>query len=167
MSRTLATIFFLFFAFPAQAQSHRISGAEIVKAGYMKADVKPKVDKRDSISTGQMVNYDEDPKVYDQATRIAVTGPTIFGVEVRLRGRPDGANANLTVVWLYPEPGIVSPQTNKPRFKDSYSATQRIGAIASYYWTLDEGFAKVPGTWTFKLWDGERRLVKQEFTMLP
>ncbi len=167
MARALAFLISLMLLSPAEAQSSRISGAEIVKAGYMKAVVKPKVDKRASISTGQMVNYDEDPKVYDETTRIAVTGPTIFGAEVRLRGRPEGRSADLTVVWLYPEPGIISPQTNKPRFKDSYSASIKIGDVSSFYWTLDPGYAKVPGTWTLELWDGERRLVKQEFTMLP
>ena len=167
MLRCLAMLCALTISTGVGAQtSPRSESVEIVKAGLMKAEAEAKLVKDKNISTGQRVDYPEDPKVYDETTYIPVTGKTIFGIEAKLNGRPEGRDVTLNVVWLYPEPGIKNPETGNVKYRDAYDAVQSIGSTSSYYWTLDRGYTHVPGVWTIELWLGDRRLAKQQFTML-
>lgn len=152
----------------ADAQSPRPDSALVVKAGIMEVDVKPKVVTDKMISTGQRVEYREDPHVTNATNEIAIKteGSTIFGVEVLLDGRPKGRDVKLTVVWLYPEPGIKAPGASSGKMRDSYDAHHKTGEVGSYFWTLNRGYTHVPGIWTVELWQGDRRLLQHQFTML-
>ena len=150
----------------AEAQTPYVARVEIVKAGIMRADTKPKpiIDK--SISTGTRVDYPDDPRVVAKTKDIAINGKTIFGIEAKLSGTPPGTQAQIKVVWLYPEPGIKAPGAATGKLRDEYATSQDLGTTSSYYWTADEGYTHVPGKWTIELWQGDRRLARQDFTML-
>jgi Domain of unknown function (DUF3859) len=150
----------------AQAQSPRVDSVVVVRAGLMQADTKVKEVKNKSISTGTLANYPDDPRVVTDTRNIAINGKTIFGIEAKFNGQPEGRTIKVRVVWHYPDPGIKNPSTGVAKFRDEFETNQVLGKTSSYYWTADNNFTHVPGVWTVELWLGERRLTRQEFTIL-
>jgi hypothetical protein len=49
--------------------------------------------------------------------------------------------------------------------RDESVETTRIGDTVGALYTLDDSFELVPGIWTFELWDGDRKLLTQSFTL--
>jgi hypothetical protein len=88
-----------------------------------------------------------------------------FGIRFRSFGDKDGAQAPLRSVWKIPEPGIHNP-TNGNTYRQSVSEfTTTIGSAQWRGYGFDEPREVVPGTWTIEIWQGDRKLLEQSFTI--
>ncbi len=166
MRALLSTALFLlaFASAHAQTRPARLDSIELVRAGFFKAaSLGGKKD--DAISTGEFV---EAKKLrFDRpSTVIPAKVDTLFGVEVRGRGRPNGGNATVRVRWLYPPPGIKNPATGQYRLKDEFDSGFTIGKVEQFFWSLGDEFVLVPGPWVLELWQGETLLFVQQFQMV-
>ena len=92
----------------------------------------------------------------------AVVGTT-FGFHFTLKEEPAGAPAQVVVIVKHPpfkKPnGEITGTTD--RIPWWYRTDQRVG----YTYTFDHQWEAAPGVWTFEVWDGEQKLVAQEFAV--
>ncbi len=147
----------------AQAQTPRIDRLDGVKPGVVSlGEVKKVTD--DNISTGERFEGGA-PKSVSVTKNISIKLGTVFGVQVHIIGKPAGANVPIRIIWRYPEPGLKSPTTGTTKFSDEYTDSRRIGASPIFYWKLGEEWVLVPGIWTLELWQGDRKLLAQEFVL--
>lgn len=144
--------------------SARIDRIQILDAGIMKAVGEPKPIKNKDISTGTIV--EGRTKVVEKTSIIPAKLLTTFGVAVKIFGKEDGARAKLRVLWTYPEPGIKNPATGIGKTEDAYDDVRIIGEHAEYFWSLGQEYSLVLGKWTLELWQGDRRLLRQTFTLV-
>jgi hypothetical protein len=158
---------FVFFAFAASvhAQGARLDSLRFVNAGILEFTGKAKIITDNSISVGQRT--ENESRLVKATTVIPMNDNTVFGTTMSVLGSPNGAPVSVRVVWRYPSPGIVDPRTSVGKLTDEYSHQTAIGNDLTLYWTLgarDE--THVPGVWTLEVWDGNRRLFTQQFTLV-
>jgi Domain of unknown function (DUF3859) len=149
----------------AQAQSGRIDRIDALKPGIFVFGDTPKSIQDRSISTGQRTEAKEIRNV-EVTTLIPARKDTVFGVEGMVVGSPNGASVPVRVVWRYPEPGLTNPDTGITKYLDDYTERRTIGQSVTYYWNLGSEWTLVPGVWTLELYQGERLLLTQRFTLV-
>ena len=144
-----------------QAETVRIDRIEVVQAGVY--DIQAGISKEDqSVSTGHKVTV----RVYKNlrtGTQIDAKAGTVIGAELTIVGAPRRGKVPIKVVWRYPPPGLINPETKSARTEDEYSDVQVVGETFPVFWGLTQEWHLVPGTWTLEVWHGERKLVEQEF----
>ncbi len=148
----------------AQGQDARIDGLRLTYAGAYRLDKAEKSETNSNISTGQWLR---DEVVKDGAgTRFSFRDGLYIGISFDTLGRPRNANANLKVIWRYPAPGLVAPGSTSGKLTDEYIETTRIGTNHTLYWAFTSSeWVRVPGTWVLEVWDGNRKLLSQQFAM--
>lgn len=170
--RYLVTLLVLLFALPAEAKPKfresdgvRVERIEVVRSGILQIGER-KSSKDASISTGDLGTI-SDPKIIKETSTIVAGDGTIhFGAEVRLLGVEKDSRVKLRVVWRYPEPGIVNPQTGVAKHVDEFDDVFRGGKIGYVSWTMIDDFVKVPGKWTVELWQDDRQLMTYDFMIV-
>lgn len=148
----------------ASAQSVRIDRAEILQNGIMRQTSEVKTIQSKDLSTGRRSTAETE--IVETTTTIPARVGVLFGSDVRLHGRQRGKQANLRVVWRYPQPGIKNPQTGIAKLVDEYVDKRETGTT-TYFWSLGDAYTLVTGTWTLELWQDDRRLARQEFELVP
>jgi len=88
-----------------------------------------------------------------------------FGLRYNIVGQT-GAKVGLKMVTLIPKPGIHNPNTGNTTVHDEYLTTKTIGTPSYRDYGFDNPWEIVPGTWTFEIWDGDRRLASQNFIVV-
>ena len=88
-----------------------------------------------------------------------------FGVRFRSFGENDGASAPLRSVWRIPAPGIHNPNTGNTYRQSVADFTTTIGDTQWRGYGFDDPWEVVPGVWTIEIWQGERKLLEQSFTV--
>lgn len=162
MRIALPLLLSLLVAAGAYAQTPQIDRIDVVEYGIYTSD-------------SQDCSRDNQGVLHCTATnvRLAASTTTIpaqlgvrFGVRFRVAGTPDGASITLKRVWICPPPGLRSPNASQPilRMEDQYPTT--IGATRYTEYRFDDPWELVPGTWTLEMWDGNRRLLSQSFTVV-
>ena len=144
-----------------QAETVRIDRIEVERPGVY--DIQSGISKEDqSVSTGHKVTV----RVYKNLR----TGPqidakvgTVIGAELTIVGAPRGGKVPIKVVWRYPPPGLINPETKSARTEDEYTDVQVVGEKFPVFWGLTQEWHLVPGTWTLEVWHGERKFVEQQF----
>ena len=147
----------------AQAQTRAEEGKVIRRGLYELGKLKTVDDP--TISTGHRTEASK-TTFKEHTMRIEAAADVVFGLDVVVSGSPRGARLPVRVVWRYPDPGLRNPDTGKTKHKDEYEDAVRLGEEHTYYWSLGADWQQVPGTWTFELWNRDRRLVKQDFTVV-
>jgi len=146
-----------------QAQTPRIDRLDDISPGVVSlGEVKKVTDS--NISTGERFEGGEG-KIVSVSKNISIKVGTVFGVQVHIIGKPAGAKVPIRVIWRYPEPGIKSPTTGTTKFSDEYTDSRTIGSRPLFYWKLGEEYVLVPGIWTLELWQGDRKLLAQDFVL--
>ena len=153
----------LVFWSPAQAQPVRIERVEILGVGEFALAKDVKTIKSKDISTGQRTVAEAE--LVKETTTITAKYGTSFGAKVRFVGKA-GSSAKIKVVWRYPDPGIVNPQSGTAKFLDEFEDNRDMGTTASFTWNLQSDWVLVTGRWTLELWQGDRRLMSQDFTLV-
>lgn len=98
------------------------------------------------------------------------TIPARVGVEFGFRfvvvGAPAGAKVALDMVDIYPAPGLRAPGSAEPMHRSRYRRTKTVGATEYVGYGFENPWELVPGTWTFQIWHGGRKLAEERFTVV-
>ncbi len=87
-----------------------------------------------------------------------------FGFRFKTAGQT-GEKVRLKVVKLIPQPGIRNPNTGNTTVRDESDWDRTVGSTGFHAYTFDYPWEIVTGTWTFEIWDGNRKLAEQQFTV--
>ena len=149
--------------FAARAQDARVERIDIVDKGVY------------AITTGAETPDANTPtgkisavtKVKNIAATTAIRGRVglEFGFQYVVVGAPAGGEVSAGIVNHYPPPGLVDPQDPKPILESRYSRKKKIGETVYLGYGFENDWEIVPGTWTFEIWEGGRKLAEQSFTV--
>ena len=146
------------------AQAQGVTGVEVTGAGLMELrEVQTHDDAQ--ISTGHRYGATS-ATVVERTTVIKLKKGIVIGLTAIIRGSPKGQRIPLRVVWRYPQPGMRNPDTGVAKLDDQFETREKLGDETFFYWQLGAEWALVPGEWTFELWDGNRMLAQQSFTLV-
>jgi len=87
-----------------------------------------------------------------------------FGFHYKIVGRAGAVSVKM--VTLIPEPGIRNPNTGNTNIRDEYLTDRTVGPTHYRGYTFDNPWEIVTGTWTFEIWDGNRKLASQSFNVV-
>ena len=90
----------------------------------------------------------------------------VFGVRFFVVGEPKEAEVKLRFVTRYPLPGLRNPMTRIDKLRDEQTGPAKIGWADFRGYSFDYDWEIVPGVWTFEVWDGDRKLVEQQLTVV-
>ena len=153
----------LLLAGAAAAQAVKVDRIEVARPGTYEIEVgKPIPDA--GVATGNRFQATAYKSVKAGADIPAKLG-TVIGAELTIVGTPRRGKVPLKVVWRYPSPGLTNPDSKTAKTSDEYTDTQLIGEKFPVFWGLTQPWHIVPGTWTLEVWQGERKLVTQQFQL--
>jgi hypothetical protein len=165
MSKIALVLAFLLLAVgaaPSQSLAQQVSSIEIVDFGIYTADPQARRLGQSGIGTTTVANI----KLAVSTDRIPIQQGIRFGFQYRIDGAPADARVELRRVDLYPAPGITPPGKSQPVRQDEERFVERIGNLTFAGYTLDAPYEMLPGTWTFQLWVGDRKLAEKSFTLV-
>jgi hypothetical protein len=91
-------------------------------------------------------------------------GATILGMQFGTQpAAPPSAAVNLKYVTHIPKPGMRNPETGNLTLTNVFYQEHRVGEELYRLYRLTERWEIVPGVWTLEIWDGERKLLSQDF----
>ena len=153
-------------AFPggAFAQGGKVDRIDIVETGIYRAETEL-VEQAPATATGQR-NILRGTKLIASTTRIEAKVGVHFGMRYRVVGRPNHVTIKLISVTLYPGAGLKKPGTETLQTRGEHALPATIGAVNYRGYVLEHDWELVPGTWTFELWDGKRKLASQAFDVI-
>jgi hypothetical protein len=146
----------------ANAQPARIDRIDVVEFGIYTAD-----SKLNSV-TAQGIKQSTIDNVRHAATTttIPVQKDVQFGYRYKIIGKPNGAPVDIRLVTNYPAPGLRTPSSEQPVMRSERIRKRQIGETSVTTYSLEDDFELVPGIWTFEIYDGDRKLVSQSFTLV-
>jgi hypothetical protein len=122
-----------------------------------------------------------EPKLVQSTTSIPARVGTEFGFRYKIVGQSTSgiaAQLNETLaghkdprvmlrnVTLIPAPGIRNPTTGNITMSSVFVQERRVGEELFRLYRMTDPWEVVPGTWTFEIWDGARKLVSQSFQLV-
>jgi hypothetical protein len=160
MRRLLVALMFLAATSPAWAQ--KIDRTEVVEYGIFTADkLKSQRD-----ANGQMHSIIGNVQLEEATTTVPAERGVKFGFRYRVIGEPDGKAVAIRKVMIFPPPGLKAPNAPQPLTRSEDSVTPPIGETSYTGFEFDDPWELVPGIWTMQLWQGNKMLVEQRFTVL-
>jgi Domain of unknown function (DUF3859) len=147
--------------FPVHAQAPSVDRIDIVEYGTY--SVERHVQGRDphGINQATATNAQHIGTTREIPARIGTT----FGFRYRIIGKPDEAPIALRRIVAFPAPGLQPSVSAKPLPRDEFVVQARIGETNDMFYTLEDAFELVPGTWAIEIWYGNRKLASQSFTV--
>lgn len=163
MKLLAAVLFALAAAGPALAQGQaQVQGVQIVEFGIYTADVQSS--QRDSRGVMQTKSTN-----FRQAVATTIIPAQIgvrFGFRYVVAGDPQGGDAVLKKVVIYPPAGVKSPVVAQPLHRDESTIKAKVGETSYTGYKFDDAWELVPGPWAIELWSGNRRLAEKTFTVV-
>lgn len=89
-----------------------------------------------------------------------------FGFKFIVHGEPQGAEVALKRVDIFPEKGLKNPDKKETTYREEYETNRIIGDESSAGYVFDHDWEMVQGVWKFQLWDGDRKLAEESFTIV-
>jgi hypothetical protein len=91
-----------------------------------------------------------------------------FGFRYKINGQPAAApppktGVNLKYVTHIPKPGMRNPETGNVTLTNIFYQEHKVGEELYRLYRLVEPWEIVPGIWTLEIWDGDRKLLSQDF----
>jgi hypothetical protein len=146
---------------PALAQQPAARGFGIVEAGmYTRQVVSSQRD-----SNGVVQNVISDPQLIGGNTRIPARLGVSFGFRFIVSG-PPGTKATVRKETKYPAPGARPPGSASPLAHSSVSLEVPMNRVRFTGYTLAEPWELIPGKWVISIWQGDRKLGEQQFTVV-
>jgi hypothetical protein len=163
MNLLAAAIFALFAVQPAWAQNPaQVRGIDVVEFGIYTADILSA--QRDSRGVMQTTSTN-----FRQAVATTVIPAQIgvrFGFRYVVAGDPQGGDAVLKKVVIYPPAGVKSPMVAQPLHRSESAIKTKAGETSYTGYKFDDAWELVPGPWTIELWSGDRKLAQKTFTVV-
>ena len=164
MRGPFALLFLAAVAGDACAQgSSKIERIEIIEAGIYRAETAG-IEQAPGTATRQR-NVLSDTRLLVSTTRVEAKLGMHFGMRYRVVGTPNLATIKLVSVTQYPAPGLKNPKGDKPQTRGEHSLFATIGQINYRGYMFEHEWEMVAGAWTLELWDGQRKLASQTFTV--
>jgi hypothetical protein len=160
----ISTALLLVAVVDAAAQTPAIDRIDIRTIGTYTAELGERTP--DKNIAGGVINSVRSYKFVKLGTTVSGQKGVHFGFEFVIVGRPDGAKVPLKAVVIFPPPGLRDPETGRTQPRDEYMISARINAVQRNGYGFDHEWEAVPGTWTIQLWDGNRKLAEQNFTIV-
>jgi hypothetical protein len=151
---------------PASAppEAYRIDRVEILEKGIYRVPILKRVADPNVVS-GQHMVYGKREHVQDTTTIPATTGIQ-FGFRYVVVGEPQGTKVPVRVIAVYPPGGRYNPNTGKTFAQDVFYLSQTIGSTTSHFCFTLASWGHVLGPWTLQVWDQDRKLAEQTFTLV-
>jgi hypothetical protein len=89
-----------------------------------------------------------------------------FGFYFTVTGAPSGTSVPIRYINRFPSAGLANPATGESTHQEEYTQDQSIGGSTYKGWSFDHDYELVPGTWTFEIWYGDRKLGEQSFEVV-
>ena len=141
----------------------KVERIDIVEAGIYRAETAG-VEQAPGTATRQR-NILSDHRLLVSTTRVEAKLGVHFGMRYRVVGSPNLGTVKLVSVTQYPVPGLKNPKSDKPQARGEHSLSATIGQINYRGYVFEYDWELVAGTWTLELWDGQRKLGGQTFTV--
>jgi len=94
------------------------------------------------------------------------SGTTILGMQIGSPPAPPPAAAvNLKYVTHIPKPGMRNPETGNVTLTKVFYQEHKVGEELYRLYRLIDRWEIVSGVWTLEIWDGERKLLSQDFLL--
>ena len=170
MHRTLIAAMTLGFAaglaalMPAHAQEARITRLEVMESGFFTAQ-RTGVEIPAPGGVGGRSDQVKDIVFLRTAPAVTAQIGTKFGVRLRTVGSTQGELVNLKAVWMIPAPGITNPNSGNT-YRESVEVCRvpaRGTGVCGY--GLDDAWEVVRGVWRLEIWENDRKLLEQSFTI--
>jgi Domain of unknown function (DUF3859) len=159
----LSLLLLLLVPISAYAEDVRVDGIEVLSKGTF------------MVQTGEMTPDASAPtgsiaapmtfKNTEATSTIPAQIGVEFGMEYRIVGQPDGAEIPLEFVITYPAPGLSDPQESEPIRVTRYMRDKPIGETVYLGYGFEDDWELAPGTWTFRVWYENRKLLEENFTV--
>jgi hypothetical protein len=160
MRRLFLVVVALLAGTPAWAQT--IDHIDIVEYGIYTADkLKSQRDEN-----GQLHSIIGDVKLEEATTTVPAEPGVKFGIKFRVTGEPDRKPVAIRKVMIYPQPGLRAPNAPEPLLRSEDPISPTIGETVYIGFEFDDPWEQVPGVWTMQLWQGDRMLAEQRFTIV-
>jgi|SRR5215475_1447825 len=156
--------FVLFVGISSAASAQAIQRIEIADPGIYGAAGMMNTRKEPG-STAGTVSVGTVPALVEATTTIPATVGVKFGFRFRAFGSAGGL-VRLKYVTLVPQPGIRDPKTGMTKTRGEYLEPVMIGGMEFMGFRFDQSWEIALGTWTFELWDGDRKLASQSFDIV-
>jgi Domain of unknown function (DUF3859) len=78
-----------------------------------------------------------------------------FGFEYRLVGEPQDATVSLRSVTLFPDAGLVNPDTGQATARSENVIIKNIGPLYLTGYKFEKDWELVPGMWIMQIWCGD------------
>jgi Domain of unknown function (DUF3859) len=143
------------------AQTPVIKTVEIVAYGIYSADLQSS--QRDT--QGVLQNVSQNFRLVTATTAVPAQIGTRFGFNYKVGGTPTGKTVSLKKVTVYPPEGLRSPNVAQSLKHSDTTVTPTIGQQSYAGYRFDDPWELVPGQWRMELWDGDRKVAEQTFTV--
>jgi hypothetical protein len=91
-------------------------------------------------------------------------GTTILGMQLGTQPAPQpDAPVNLKYVTHIPKPGMRNPETGNVTMTNVFYQEHKVGEELYRLYRVTDRWEIVPGVWTLEIWDGDRKLLSQNF----
>jgi hypothetical protein len=147
-------------AWPQQAVS-----IEVLESGLYRAEAKETIAAPGAV-TGTSGVLKGKIVFYENTSRVPAMVGTSFGFRFRVLGIPAGAEVAITKITHFPPPGLTNPATGRMQASDTARLRRRGGDVTVTGYGFDNPWEAAPGEWRIELWDGDRKLVEQRYTVV-
>jgi hypothetical protein len=134
---------------------------EIVAYGIYTADLQSATRDSQGVLQNLSANFRRETATTNVPAQIGVR----FGFEYKLVGKPAGKTFSLKKVTVFPPEGLRSPTVAQPLQHSDTTVTAKLGEKTYVGYRFDDPWELVPGPWRIELWDGDRKVAEQAFTV--
>jgi len=146
----------------AYAQTPQIERIDVVDYGIYTAEVMSSQRDAQGLLQNTSTNIQHVQTTRDVPAQIGVR----FGFRFRVVGAPSGAEVRLKKITTFPPGGLRNPASAQALSRSETTLTTTVGNEVSYTaYKFDDPWELTTGPWTIELWQGDRKLVSQSFTV--
>ena len=142
----------------------KVDRIEIVEVGIYRAET-ASIELAPGTASRQHNKLSE-TRLLTPTTRVEAKIGVHFGMRYRVVGSPSLASVKLVSVTHYPAPGLKNPKAAGIQTRGEHPLFATISQLNYRGYMFENDWELVAGTWTFELWDGDRKLASQAFDVV-
>ena len=147
------------------AQAQQIQSIEIKDVGIYDVEKRGTVD-APGVPIAHHRNIAGATKLIRRTNIIPATIGTNFGFRYSIVGDPIGAPVSLRMAGQFPLGGGRDQTTGQILKGWEFVFPGTLGSESYYSYTLEQDWELIPGNWTLEIWQGNRKLAEQSFTVV-
>ncbi len=149
----------------AHAQTPAIERIDVIDPGiYVSETIQVK---KDADTASGEVFYAKSVRLVEKTTTVEAQVGVGFGFKFNVVGQSPNGRAQLTNIIIYPPPGVKNPTTGETTPREVLARSPALNNPEAYAgFSFEHEWEIVTGTWTFEIWDKERKLASQSFQVV-